>query len=370
MNNDLIKIIASYKAQLADCPETADRSLLHEARQLFEAQISNLPITPELAHIGHDLYVHLDDRPGIVRLMTDYLHQDLSTDQQAWARWELLDYTAALAYPSGDVNPEPCHQVVAMHREFLAWAKTHLPRDRWLWVMYDGTQAVCWRLAGYGNAWLQIFEEIYPSVEPTTENRYARFIYLRTASVAYLETGQHEQALRIAQEIYNLGFEDTQWEYCLKMIAESYSQKIYIHFKWDKLDESYALRRQFIDYLEQMESTVDEHDTPRLIQLSGAFENVGSKLFFTGDYEQSIPLIERAVMLGAGINPEVTEWTYMRLAAAVWFTTKNRRLTCDWLHRGAAICRGAGLKLSAYPALAEVADDPEFIAASTTYRSK
>lgn len=370
MRSALVEIISTYKAQLADCPETADRSLLDEARRHFETEISSRPLTPELAHLGHNLYIHLDDRPGIVRLMTSYLRQDLSVDEEAWARWELLDFTAALAYPNGVIDPEPCRRVVAMHQEFLAWVKDRLPRDRWLWAMYDGTQAVCWRLAGYGDAWLRIFEEVYPAAEPTSENRYSRFIYLRTAAMAYLETGHHEQALRLAQEIHNLGLEDAAWDHALKMTAEACASKIYIHFKWGKLERSHAICKEFVEYLNKLESTVSEGDLPRLIQLSGAYENVGSALFFAGQYEQSIPLMERAISLSGSTDLNICEWACMRLAAAIWATTKNRELACDWLRKGAAVCLGDGLKLSAYPALAEVANDPEFIAASKPYRSK
>ena len=374
MSSDLAEIFAKYTAQRFGCPETADRSLLDEAWLLFEAEIVRGPLTPELAHLGHDLYFHLNDRPSIVYLMTSYLRQSLSVEEEAWARWELLDYTALLAYPNGEIDPEPCRRVVEMHQNLLLWAKDRLPRDRWLWVMYDGTQAVCWRLAGCGDVWLQIFEEIYPAVEPSSSNRYSRFVYLRTAAHAYLETGCHEQALRLAQEIHDLSLEDVAWEHALKMVAGACSLKIWINFKWGKLETSDATCREIVDHLNSVKGAMSEGksegNTAYLIQLSNAYETVGSALFFAGHYEQSIPLLERAVSLGEGLDPNLPSWTYMRLAAAAWTTTKNRKLTCDWLRRGAAVHQGDAMQLSAYPVLAEVANDSEFVAASKPYRSK
>lgn len=305
--------------------------------------------------------------------MTSYLRQEgLSVDEEAWARWELLDYSAVLAYPNGEANPEPCHQVVAMHQEFLAWVKDRLPHDRWLWAMYDGTQAVCWRLAGCGDVWLRIFEEIYPAAEPTSQNRYSRFIYLRTAAHAYLETGHPEQALKLAQEIHDLSLEDAAWNHNLKMVSESCSIKIHTYFKQGELEKSLAICKEFQEHLNTLERAVSEGDTSRLSQIAGAYNNIGGALFFADQYERSIPFMERGVTLGGGVNPEAcqNEWTYLRLAAAVWATTQNRELTCDWLRKGAAVCQGDSLRLSAYPALAEVANDPEIIAASKAYRSQ
>jgi len=367
---ELAEIFAKYIAQRLGCPETADRSLLDEVLLLFEAELSCGPLTPELAHLGQALNFHLDDRPSIVHLMTSYLYQSLSVEEEAWARWELLDCTALLAFPNGVIDPEPCRRVVAMHQDFLLWAKDQLPRDRWLWVMYDGTQAVCWRLAGCGDVWLQIFEEIYSAVEPSPSNRDSRFIYLRTAAHAYLETGYHEQALRLAQEIHNLSLEDVGWEHALKMVAQAGALKIWINFKWGNIETSAAICREIIDHLNGLECAMSEGNRARLIQLSNAYEVIGSTLFFAGQYEQSIPLLERAVSLGEGIDPNLCSWTYMRIAAAEWTTTKNRKLTCDWLRKGAAVHQGEALKLSSYPELVEVANDPEFIAASKPFRSK
>src|SRR5262249_29250665 len=157
-------------------PATADRSLLELGRQLLWEKMQENSLEPHVVHLGESLLSLLGDHLGVVDLLSRYLTQPLSVDEEAWARWHLVDNLALSGrWP----------EVVARQQDFLKWAKEVFPdhppslardipfepvggqeeetlsQDSLLfWVMGDATQAEAWMHLGKADEWLGIFETL------------------------------------------------------------------------------------------------------------------------------------------------------------------------------------------------------------------
>ncbi len=355
---ELRRLLSEHQRQFRLDPATADRSLLEDGRRLLQAHLREPTLDPEIVYLGYCVLFHLDDRPGIVDLMTQYLRQPMPAEKEAWARWTLIDYTAALSYP---VGPEPCQRVVEMHKEFLAWARTHLPKDRLLWVMYDGTQAVCWRLAGHGEEWLDIFQEVIAAASPTAENRWDRFVYLRTASTAQRVLGHQEEALATSRWLRDLCAEDPDWDKVVEVRLSADCLDICVH---DDRGDAEGVRRlgaEAAAFLRDRESAAGATEGEARIRLAEHYGGLGAALYFARQYDLAIPLMEHGHQFGADWSGAgASEWDCLRLAGATWATTQDREQTLAWLRRGAALSGSGRVRLDACPELTAMADDPEF----------
>ncbi len=352
INQALSDLLTRFKVQMKTDPATADRSLLQAGIQMLQeyVQISTI-LDSEIVHLGYTFCYWAGDRQGIVDLMTRYLAQPLSLQEEAWACWEQIDYLAAL---------RQCEMAVGRQKEVLEWAKNYLPKDRLLWVMYDSTQALCWHEMGQGKEWLQIFEEIMSSVVSTPENREDRFQYLRTAAVMWNAQRETQEALKLVDRMHQLCNEETGWESRAAFKLKTYAYAI---TAWDHLKETEKIAdigRQARTLLEEMERILPDPMTPlQQHDLGIAYDDIGSSLFFAGCYESSIPLERRAIEL-----VPLYEWIYLRLAAATWATSHNRTETLSILKQGAAVSHSGRLKLETRPEFTAVLEDKEFLKAA------
>jgi tetratricopeptide (TPR) repeat protein len=355
MRQALTELFEEFNVQMKADPATAYRSLLGRGRQMVLAHLhANAVLDPAIVHLGHKFCYWLDDRQGIIDLMTRYLDQPLALEEEAWARWEQMDLMAGL---------RQCEAVVERQKKFLDWAKAHLSQDRLLWVMYDSTQSLCWDQVGKGDEWLRIFEEIMGAVVPSPENRVDRFQYLRTAAVMWSAQGKTQEALQLIDRLHRLCDEDVTWEGRIDLKVKTLAHAI---TTWEPLKETGKIEeigREAQAFLEEYEQTLPAPLTPsQQHDLGVAYDNVGASLFFAGYYEVSIPLERRAIAL-----MPLYEWIYLRLAAAVWATTKNRTEALAILEQGAAVSNGGRLKLETRPEFTNVIEDPEFLAAATSH---
>ena len=351
----LSDLFEEFSVQMKADPATADRSLLGTGRQMVQEHLqANAVLDPEIVHSGYKFCYWLDDRQGIVDLMTCYLGQSLPLEEEAWARWEQMDHMAGL---------RQCEAVVERQKALLDWAKAHLSPDRLLWVMYDSTQSLCWHQVGMGDEWLQIFEEIMGAVVPSPENRYDRFQYLRTAAVMWNVQGKTQEALHLIDSMHRLCDEDVMWKDRIDLKVKTLAYAI---TTWDHLKEIRKIEeigREAQALLEDYERTLPNPMKPsQQHDLGVAYDNVGSSLFFAGYYEVSIPLERRAIALAP-----LYEWIYLRLATAVWATTKDRTEALAILKQGAAVSSGGRLKLETRPEFSDVIEDPEFLDAAISH---
>src|SRR2546428_8812583 len=140
-------LLAEWERRFVADPAKANRDLLVEALALFEREIAN-ELSAESARAGVRLCYELGKLPEVVDLLRRFLAGDPAPEDEFWARWELVDHLAKL---------RRCKEAVDMQRDFLRWARGRFRPERFLTVMSDGTQALCWDEAGVGAEGLGTF---------------------------------------------------------------------------------------------------------------------------------------------------------------------------------------------------------------------
>lgn len=312
-----------YERRFAADPATADRSLLTAAAAEVEARLAAGTPSADLVHAAHRVYTYVGNGEAIVDLLTRYLRRPLPTDEEAWARWELVDQLAVLSR---------CDEAVRAQQEFLDWARRTMPVDQLLWVMSDGTQALCWLAVGRHEEWFEIFEELLRSAAPVEANREDRLYYLRTAGILLASLRRTDNALAIARTMRAVAAEDPEWGRAFWARLES--RVVQLH-SYQAAGDLASLRRvgaaiatllhEEYRQLERGQSDLDA------VTLRTLYHNTAAPLYRAGEYEAAIPLFQRAIALGAAA-PQAYLW----LAACLWVTTGDRARVRELLIQAAA----------------------------------
>lgn len=340
MNQPLVDVVAEFERRYMTDPATADRTLLEAAQPLLQQQLQSSPLDSELVHLAEKLYFFLADKQAIVDLLSRYLTQPLPVDEEARARWELVDNLAML---------RRCHEAVETQKRFLAWARQHLPQDRLWWVVYDGTQALCWAEDGKADEWLAISEGLLKDILPTPENRYDRYYLLRSAGdlLNYHLLKRTDNCLQIAGRMHELCDEDPSWDRRVEVHSQAYALEV---GAYQNLQDVVGLRRAGLAGTALLQECKTGHP-----HLNVMCNNLAWPLYRAKQYDLSIPLHRRAMELGTS-----SEHTYLWLAAALWATTRDRAQALSILKQGMPRCRGNWYKLEGLPEFQDVVDDPEF----------
>jgi len=321
------------------------------------------PLLAETVRAGQQLYYQLREREALVALLTRYLAQPLAVEEHVWARWLLVDNLALLRRHEDTVEAQ---------RDFLAWARAHLPAERLFWVMRDSTQALSWAALCRVDEWLTIVNELFENVDAVPENRDARFNCLRTASGMLARTGRTGESLEVAARMGALADEDPLWERAFDMRAEAGSQKINAYQVAGSVGD---VRRAGLEATQ----LVTEHvarlggvggisDPALRKRLATVAHNVAAPLYRGRQYDLAIPLFRLAVSLGIGGSPPLSAWPYGWLAASLWVTERDRTAVLPLLREAAARYQGTGdafwRAVRKHPEFQDFADDPEFAAAA------
>jgi len=340
MGQSIVEIVTDFERHYASDPTTSDRATLEAAKPLLQQQLQVFPLDSALVHLAETLYFHLGDKQAIVDLLSRYLTQPLSVEEQARARWELVDNLAML---------RRCNEAVEAQKAFLAWAHKHLPQNRLLWVMYDSTQAFCWLEVGKADEWLSVFNDFMESVQVAPENRYDRFFLLRTAGelLNRKQSSRADKPLQVAKKMHDLCNEDASWDRCVEVQLEAYAIETHAY---QLLQDITALRHAGLEGTALIQQC--RTDYPRLNVMCN---NLAGPLYRAGQYDLSIPLHQRAIELGT-----TSEHAYLWLAAALWATTKDRSQVLPILRQGGPRCRGDWYKLEGVAEFHDVVADIEF----------
>jgi hypothetical protein len=378
MAQSVVEIVAEFNRQRAANPATADRSLLEAGRRLLQEQLQQSCWEPHIVHSGFALLHRLGDYSAITDLLSRYLLQSLSVDEEAWARWHLIDNVALCGR---------CEAAVAGHREFLRRAqevfpkhppslerdipfypageraRTTLSKDSLLaWVMGDGTQAMCWIEVGRGDEWLEIFYDIMAATPATAENRFRRFNYLRTASVVASMMGRVGKALEITQRVGALAGEEASREAAQRWTMEAHILEIRVHQEAQNTEEVRRTGRMAITLIEEYAREQDSASASESSRLRSFRHNTAATLYRAGQYDLATPLLRRVIECGTPLP-----WPYIWLAASLWATTRNRSEVLALLQQATHRTRGdcAWDECRKLPEFQEVAEDPEFQRAAT-----
>jgi tetratricopeptide (TPR) repeat protein len=349
------QLIIEYKKQLKADPATADKTLPEQAcrvfRNLIAQQLNEGFVTKEAAHLANDIsYFFGGDKNNTVQVLTQYLTQPLESAEEAWARWQLADNLAML---------RRCEEVVDEQKKFLIWAKRNLSPDRLLWVMSDSTQAFCWVEVGQGAAWLETFEQVVSEVPLTRENRYDRFIYLRTANRVYLRLGRLSEAWQTCEEMETLSHEDVTWEKSFAIKLESFISRITL---CDELNDCPKLRQLGVfatTQLREYHAHQPVTDFKQRRELSSLYHNLAASLYFKKQYDLAIPLLRSAIEIGVWEH-----YCYSWLAASLWTTNKDKRELLPLLRKASERVVGEYTAWQHLPELQEIATDTELLRAS------
>ena len=198
--------------------------------------------------------LRLGKRTETVDLLTEYLAQDLDTDEEAWARWERTDTLALLRRFDDTVEAQ---------RDFYAWAKQRLERHGLLRVMYDGTQALAWWASGRLDAWLAIVHELRAAV-PVNEGTRSGWFQLNRTEVRVLEQDERiDDALAAADRVGALADRFPAWDQAEGVRLEADMARMSALTRGDRGPEFDAVADRVIARLAAFQSTyADASDGP------------------------------------------------------------------------------------------------------------
>ncbi len=348
MSSTVAEYVGAYAAQFRSDPHSADRELLTKALLLHKAALQEDVLTQDTVHAGFELLDRLGERAELLTLLRRYLKQPLTTDERAWAWWQLVDSLAVL---------HQCDNVVAEQTALRQWADEHLtgyklnlaeqfpyhplessdndktiaPESVLLWVMHDGTQAKCWVESGRADAWFALAQSALDTVVPTARNRFQRFNFLRTFSVAAAWDGQKDKGLRAAEQITLLANEEMDWELAQKWNLEGLYVAMRVYVEARNTDKVRALGQEAIAIMEAVENRCAPLTMDQQGRLGDNSHNIACPLRGMGQYDLAIPLFERAIAL-----QRASTWTYLYYAASVWATTQDRQQTLALLREAGA----------------------------------
>lgn len=329
-------LLEDYERQYAADPATADRSLLSRAEQALHEEVA-AGLDHEHVYSALVLARHSGQRQPFVKLVSTYLHQPLRADEEAWARWQLVDHLAMLGR---------CEDTVREHQALLAWARQALPPDQLPWVMHDSTQSFCWAKAVQLDAWLAIFEELQDAKYATAQNRLGRFYYLRTAGETLGHFGQAKQALPLAARIRALSGEETSWEHAWWVRLEADLFELFLRREQGQVAAVRRLGQQLGKRLADATQTLSRSlepsrailpphrlDAPELDpnrRLAVLYDSAATILYWAQHYDLAIPLFEWEIAHDA-----TSGWAMLRLAASYWATTTDRDRVLPLLRQAA-----------------------------------
>ena len=351
MTPELQRCVAEYERQEAADAATADHSLLADGLAAFERLTADQRLATGNVRAAAKLLLPLGKRAETVDLLTEYLAQDLDTDDEAWARWERTDNLALM---------RRFEETVEAQRDYYAWAKERLEPHGLLRVMYDGTQALAWRGSGQLDEWLAIVHELRAVVPVDERTRSGWFQLNRTEVGVLVRDERFDDALAAADRVGALADRFPEWEQAEGVRLEAEFTRMTVLTRAGRDEEFEAVADRVIARLAEFQTThLDAAEGPQ--QYVMLCHNAAGRLFVAKRYERAAQLFREAVR---GRIPFY--YTYICLAACVWATTQDRREVMD-LHPRSSQARSLGIGLAAgsTPAeFADLADDEEVKAAA------
>ncbi|HEX6538648.1 MAG TPA: hypothetical protein VF155_05665, partial [Candidatus Dormibacteraeota bacterium] len=233
----------------------------------------------------------------VVELLRGYLRQQLTVDEIAWARWELVDHLA-MARLRGEA--------VAEQKAFIAWARECLDGERLPWVVCDLSQALCWLETEQGDDWVEMTEELIGNTPGSAANRLDRFHLLRTRGHILASLGRFDGARHAADGIAALAVEDPAWAEAARMDLERSILLVHVL----RMEGDVASLR---DVGQRAARTLRERPFSEE-SLATLNHNLASALYRAGQYDLATPLFECALSLGVG-SPHCRLWLAACLTA-------------------------------------------------------
>ena len=350
--HELANLLQTYEAEQesSSCP---DRTLLYRAQALLEERLEHHALDRELVELGHTTYRSLGAWYQEIALLRRALSLQSTQDEQAWARWHIVDCLSL----AGDA-----HKAVEEQKALLQWATDAFPLQDCFFVIADGTQARSWFMSGCGHGWLHQYQQLASQAPYTPSNRLDRFYCLRTAVHLCFWLGDLTRASSFLPTLHALEQEDAAWIELPWIRVEISILNIAAADKGGNTVLVRTLARSAAEELEAWERRLPSHESSEVKRFRSLSHNIAAPLYRGKHYDLAIPFFQNAVKYHT--NPH---YAYLWLAASLWQTTHQRERVFPYLQQAAARYDGEGDPWDAFQKLPEFEDvrlDPEFLAAT------
>lgn len=352
--HELANLLQTYEAQQESslCP---DRTLLSRAQVLLGERLrEHLNVDQELVELGHVTYRSLGAWHQEIALLRHYLATHPTADEQAWARWHIIDCLSL----AGEAS-----EAVSEQQKLLVWSTQVFPLQDCFFVLADGTQARSWLKIGQGAEWLRQYHQFDNQAPHTSDNRLDRFYCLRTAVHLCLSLGDLTQVDSLLEKLHQLEQENPAWTELRWIRVEVVILDIIVA---DKRGDAVLVRNLAMiatTKLETWECELNSHDPSEIMRFRSLSHNVAAPLYRGKQYDLAIPLLRKAVDYHT--NPH---YAYLWLAASLWQTTHQREQVFPYLRQAIARYDGEGNPWDTFQKLPEFEDvrqDPEFLKVAT-----
>ncbi len=350
----IAELLITYEQQLEE-DTLPDRGLVEQAYTLLVERLNTIPLDTELALLGHYLYLEKGAFDECALFLRRYLALPHSLDEEAWARWHLVDALALARH---------CLETAQEQKQLLQFTLQHFLVEQCLFVMSDSTQARCWEASGQAEQWMALVESLLHQVEPSQDTRADRFYVLRTASYICLSVQKTEQVQHYIQMIRALMNEDSQWAENKRYFVESSLIDLKIH---DEAADMEGVRRVGQDVTHHIMAWEAElqglpFEDERVRRYRTLCHNTAAPLYRAKHYDLAIPLFRCAIAYGT-----MPYEPFLWLAASLWASTKRREEVVPLLSQAAQRYNDGGEPWQHFrtlPEFHEVQNDPQFEHAS------
>ncbi|MDQ2732987.1 MAG: hypothetical protein M3Y56_15120, partial [Armatimonadota bacterium] len=183
-----------------------------------------------------------------------------------------------------------------------------------------------------------------------------------TGANIYHWLGRTIEALGVTKKISALHEEEDSWEDAVRWRMEGHVAVLRVYVDARNVDQVRRIGTEAFAIIQEYERRLSPLTSNQNKMLRSFCHNMGLPLRGAQQYDLALPMLERAVKLGMK-----SPWTYLSLAAALWATTKDKDIVLPLL-------KHAALNYPIVPIwdehsrpleFADVADDPDFLAAVT-----
>ena len=348
---DIRRKFDSFMKQAKSDP-TSGEDILTEAYNEVE-DILKGEITPELVHLADDIYMYMG-KLGLekrISLHRRYLGVAPDNKERFWSHWHLVDSLAILQR-----NRETVEEQSRLYR----WTCEHLSDEYVLEVLYDTTQAACWKEEGHIDEWFQLYNEASERLENPEVSHLKHCLFLQAGAEVSMPNDRLDEAL-LGIEKLECSNSDPGWEHYFEFWLAVRTNRLLVYSKqedWERFNQVVTEASTFI------EGKVEKQNTGHPVNLGDltrAAHDIGCCLMWSKKYNEAKRFLQVAIDSGNDA------WGHFYLAVSIWASEKNRETTLHHLKVAQDIVLNS-LNRDMYhqtfletPEFSDVKDDKEFL---------
>ena len=306
----------SFMEQVRSDP-TSGVDILTEAYNQVEDAVKG-EITPELVHLASEIYDYMGEL-GLERLTSlhrRYLNVTPDNEERFWSHWHLVDNLAIL-----QKNRETIEEQIRLYY----WTCEHMSDEYVLEVLYDTTQANCWKEEGRIDEWFQLYEKASERLENPEVSHYKRCLFLQAGAEVLLANDKLDDAL-LGMEKLERANKGPDWEHYFRFWLAVIVTRLRVHNKQENCDR---FDQVFLEASAFIERELEKRNAGKLVNidnLTWAAHDVGCCLLKFKEYNEAKRFLRIAIDLD-----NHNDWGHFCLAASIWASEKDRGKTLHHL---------------------------------------